>query len=176
MSCRRITIVHFVKFCSFQASQIAVGRQCFHDRFMNAIKRATERGRLHNRIAAIMVHIDGYDSRGVSRIAVDAGVSRSEVSRFLHGRTNPSYVIVERLHLSLERKLGRKLPITEVVSEFGTYPTAYVCDLMECRGCLPAYAYNQENEVLAEHRELRSGQWTGDVEPVSRVVAKEVGR
>lgn len=134
---------------------------------MNALELATERGRLHNRIAAIMIHLDYYDTKGIARLADDAGVSRSEVSRLLHGRTNPSYVIVERIHLCLERMLGRRLPIAEIVSETGLYPTAYVCDLMKCRGCLPAYVYNQEGEVIEEFRNLRKRQWTGNVEPVS---------
>jgi transcriptional regulator with XRE-family HTH domain len=132
---------------------------------MNALKQATQSGRLHNRIAAVMLHIDRYDTQSIVRLAEDSGVSRSEISRLLRGRVNPSYVIVERVHLCLEKHAGRRLNLREIVSETGHYPTAYVCDLMKCRGCLPAYIFNQENEILPQYRSLRQGQWTGNIEP-----------
>jgi len=137
---------------------------------MNALRQATESGRLHNRIAAIMLHIDRYDTHGIARLAEDSGVSRAEVSRLLRGRVNPSYVIVERIHVCLEKHARRRINLREIVSETGQYPTAYVCDLMKCRGCLPAYIYNQENEVISQYRSMRQGQWTGNIEPQLREV------
>jgi transcriptional regulator with XRE-family HTH domain len=115
-----------------------------------------------------MVHVDGYDTKGVARLALDAGVSRSEVSRLMRGITNPSYVIVERIHKAIERKARRRISIKEIVSERGNYKTVYVCDLMKCKGCLPAYAFNRENERLEEFKHLKPGRWTGNVVPVDR--------
>ena len=134
---------------------------------MNALRRAIERGRLHNRIAAIMLHINGYDSKGVVRLASDAGISRSELSRLLHGKTNPSYVIVERIHQCLERKAHRVFNLREIVSETGRYPTTYVCSLLKCKGCLPAYAFNRHVDMTAEFRDVQPGQWTGNVGPTA---------
>lgn len=135
---------------------------------MNALKLATEAGRLHNRIAAIMLHIRRYDSQSIARLAEDSGVSRSEVSRLLRGRVNPSYVIVERIHLCLEKYAGRRLNLREIVSETGSYPTAYVCDLLKCKGCLPAYTVNEFGDRLPEYRDWKGGRWSGNVAPMIR--------
>ena len=135
---------------------------------MNALKQATEAGRLHNRIAAIMLHIRRYDSQSIARLAEDSGVSRSEVSRLLRGEVNPSYVIVERIHLCLEKHTGRRLNLREIVSGTGEYPTAYVCDLMKCKGCLPAYAFNEVGDRLPAYHDWKGGRWSGNVPPMTR--------
>jgi transcriptional regulator with XRE-family HTH domain len=115
-----------------------------------------------------MLHIKRYSSQSVARLAEDSGISRSEVSRLLRGRVNPSYVIVERIHLCLEKHAGRRLKLREVVSESGKYPTAYVCNLMKCKGCLPAYAFDQDGDRLPAYRDWKGGQWSGNVEPIRR--------
>lgn len=115
---------------------------------------------LHNRVGAIMLHIPWYTFRGQVRLARDVGVSRSTVCRMLSGRSAPSYPVMAGVVTALSRRLNRPLELGEVFSPDGAFPTASVCRLCGCGGCLPAQAYDKEEDTLRpEYRNVRSGAW-----------------
>lgn len=104
-----------------------------------------------------MEHIPVYSFQGQARLAADAGVSRSAVSRLVAGKAAPSFAIAVAVTAALEKRLGRRLDPRELVSFDGTYPTASVCVLCGCRGCLPEAAYDAECRLKPEFRTLVSG-------------------
>ncbi len=115
---------------------------------------------VRNRIGAVMAHTRRYAFRGESRLADDAGISRAALNRLVRGTSSPSFVHVVALTQALERALGRSLDPREVISLDGSYPTASVCELCGCRGCLPAEAYDDENRLRPEFKDLKPGQWS----------------
>lgn len=88
-----------------------------------------------NRVAPIAAHIPWYGFRMQARLARDAGVSASALSRLLRGRVQPSLPVCWRITQALARRLGHPLDLSEVFSRDGTYPTPSVCALVGCRGC-----------------------------------------
>lgn len=123
---------------------------------MSSIQRHT----IYNRIAAIMAHTTRYAFKGGSRLAADAGVSKSAVCRLLKGQSSPSYALLSRLVQALERHLGRFLDLRDLISLDGTYPTRSVCQLTGCRGCLPAQAYDDEGNLKPQFKGIKPGQWS----------------
>lgn len=115
---------------------------------------------VRNRIGAVMAHTRRYAFRGESRLADDAGISRAALNRLVRGRSSPSFVHVVALTQALERALGRSLDPREVISLDGIYPTVSVCQLCGCRGCLPAEAYDEENRIRPEFKDVKPGQWS----------------
>lgn len=107
-----------------------------------------------------MTHTRRYAFRGESRLADDAGISRAALNRLVRGTSSPSFVHVVALTQALERALGRSLDPREVVSLDGSYPTASVCELCSCRGCLPAEAYDEENRLRPEFKDVKPGHWS----------------
>lgn len=110
-----------------------------------------------------MLHTDRYNTRGISRLAHDVGLSKSAVSRFVRGLTNPTYGRVQRMIQVLEQQLGKELPLNEVVSETGHYATKFICELVGCPGCQPDWMFDSDNAELPQYRAARKGRWTGDV-------------
>ena len=95
---------------------------------------------VHHRLEAILLHVNWYLFAPVARLARDAGVSHSALSRVLSGRAAPSFALAWKVTHALERRLGAALPggrldPREVFSLDGTYPTASVCELVGCPGC-----------------------------------------
>lgn len=115
---------------------------------------------VHNRIGALMAHTMRYAFRGESRLADDAGISRAALNRLVHGTSSPSFVHVVALTQALEKALDCSLDPREVVSLDGTYPTTSVCELCGCRGCLPAHAYDEDDRIKAEFRDVKPGRWS----------------
>lgn len=112
-----------------------------------------------NRIADVMAHIDRYAFKGVARLAEDAGVSSSSVSRLINGRMNPSFAMAARITEALERRAGLSIGMREVFSEDGAFRTRHICELMRCRGCLPEAAIDASGAVMPAFRGVRPGQW-----------------
>lgn len=106
-----------------------------------------------------MVHTTRYSFKGETRLARDAGVSKSAVCRLLNGHSSPSFALVVALTRALEKQLGRVLDPREVVSTDGSYPTASACELCNCKGCLPDSVYGPDNNLKAEYRHLKPGAW-----------------
>ena len=122
-------------------------------------------GQVHNRILALMAHTNRYAFKGESRLATDAGVSKSAVCRLLNGQSSPSFALVSSITRALEPHLqrgleGRRLDPHELISLDGTYPTASACQLAGCKGCLPAEAYDEHNRLKPEFQGVLPGQWS----------------
>jgi transcriptional regulator with XRE-family HTH domain len=115
---------------------------------------------LHKRIWAIMVHVKRYQSCGPSRLARDAGVARSTVTRFLSGKSTPSVYMILALLNEIEKQLGRNIDLRELISVDGKYPTASVCKLMGCTGCLPPEAHNSDCTTRPEYAHMKGGEWS----------------
>lgn len=114
---------------------------------------------LHNRILALMAHTTRYAFQGETRLANDAGVSKSAVCRLLNGHSSPSFALVLAITRALEKRLGRPLDPRDLISLDGCYPTASACELAGCRGCLPPEAYDRDDRLKPEYRDVRPGQW-----------------
>lgn len=114
---------------------------------------------VHNRIVAIMAHTTRYAFRGESRLADDAGISRSALCRLINGQTSPSFAVVSTITRALSKALGTALNPHDVISMDGTYPTASVCVLAGCRGCLPDEAYDEDDNLKPEYRNVKPGHW-----------------
>lgn len=115
---------------------------------------------VHNRVLALMAHTTRYAFRGETRLAADAGVSKSAVCRLLNGNSSPSYALVLAITRALEKQLERPLDPRDIISTDGTYPTASACALAGCRGCLPSEVYDDTDRVKPEYQHLRPGQWS----------------
>lgn len=112
-----------------------------------------------NRIADVMAHTNLYAFKGISRLAADAGVSRAAVSRVINGTRTPSTFMIERLRRALEKELKRPLDPRDLVAENGKFSTMYVCEVVGCRGCLPANAHDEFGAVKAAFQGVKPGAW-----------------
>lgn len=134
---------------------------------------------VHNRILALMAHTNRYAFKGESRLAHDAGVSKSAVCRLLNGQSSPSFALVSALTHALEPHLqggleGRRLDPHELISLDGTYPTASACALAGCKSCLPAEAYDEHNRLKPEFKDMKPGQWS--LSPASTSTPRAKGK
>lgn len=129
-----------------------------------------------NRIAAIMHHCSWYSGYGTSRLARDAGVAKSTICHLMYGQTNPLYSTLERVVQCLSRRLNRELPYAEVISPNGEYPTCHICQLVGCRGCLPAKAYLPDGSLRDEWKDIKPGQWTGDLNEAHELHIKHLAK
>lgn len=112
-----------------------------------------------NRIADVMAHNDRFAFKGVRRLASDAGVSPSSVSRLINGKINPSFVLVARITAALEKQLGFPVDPRDIVAENGTFLTDFVCDLTRCGGCLPETALDEFGSLKSAYKSVQPGQW-----------------
>jgi transcriptional regulator with XRE-family HTH domain len=112
-----------------------------------------------NRFVDLMAHTDRYAFKGVTRLAVDARVSPSSVSRLINGKMNPSFLMVARLTTALEAELGRRIDPRDLVAEMGRFLTTHTCDLAGCRGCRPASATDEFGNVRPHYRKVEPGKW-----------------
>jgi transcriptional regulator with XRE-family HTH domain len=115
---------------------------------------------VQNRVHVLLVHIPRLSIQGQARLAAEVGVSRSTISRLVHGRINPSYRLARGVTTALEKLLGRPLDMREVFSTDGTYMTSSACALTGCGGCLPDRAYDTEGNLRPEWRGQRPGDWS----------------
>lgn len=118
--------------------------------------------RFHNRVAALMLHTDRYSTLGLQRLALDTGLSKSAITKLKSGKTRPLYSTFAVIVKCLEFQLGRRLPMDEVVSSDGTYPTRYICKFVGCPGCTPQIFFAKDRWLPKEYRDFRAGAWTGD--------------
>lgn len=125
--------------------------------------RAARQAPYYNRLGAVMTHIYPYCFRGISRLARDCGIAKSTLSRLARGRTDPKYSTVREIVKCFESHLARRLDPSELLSEDGSYPTPYVCELVGCPGCLPDAAYDDFGNHKAQFSHVQAGRWSGDV-------------
>jgi hypothetical protein len=83
----------------------------------------------------------------------------------LNGQSSPSFALVSSITRALEPHLqrglqGQRLDPHELISLDGTYPTASACQLAGCKGCLPAHAYDEHNDLRPEFQGMKPGQWS----------------
>jgi len=116
--------------------------------------------KVHNRILEVMAHTTRYAFKGRARLAQDAGVSRSAITRLVNSETMPSWSLLCAVVGALERHVHRRLDPREIVSFDGGYPTPSVCDLVGCKGCLPTEAYDENDDLRDEYRGGTPGGWS----------------
>lgn len=125
---------------------------------------------IQNRVKVLLVHIPKFSIQGQARLATEVGVSRSTISRLVHGRINPSYRLARGVTDVLERMLGKPLDMREVFSTDGTYLTPSGCALCRCHGCLPDMAWDEDSSLKPGWEDARPGDWSlaraGTPEPV----------
>ena len=118
-----------------------------------------------NRISDVMVHTDRYAFKGVTRLASDARVSASSVSRLINGKINPSFLLVARIAKALEVQLGHPVDPRDLVSECGEFLTRFACDLSDCRGCLPENATDEFGDIKPAYAGVKPGTWVTSRHP-----------
>jgi DNA-binding XRE family transcriptional regulator len=109
-----------------------------------------------------MAHGWRYAFQPTDRLAQDVGVSPRTVRRLLSGETRgPSFALAEAVAraLSADLRLPLPLPVREVFSPDGTYPTGSTCALCDCEGCLPEYAHDRHGNRRPEFADTRPGDW-----------------
>jgi hypothetical protein len=112
-----------------------------------------------SRLADLMAHSSRYSCHGVGRLAADAHVSSSAISRVIAGKRYPTYNMVMRIVSALEREFGIAIDPRDVVAENGAFPTPFVCDLVGCRGCMPEAATDEFHHVKHKYLDVRPGEW-----------------
>jgi len=122
---------------------------------------------VQNRVAAVMQHTSRYAFRGKSRLARDARVSRSTITRLLAGRARPSFALACAVTRALEAALHTRLDPRELFSLDGTFPTPSGCRLAGCRGCFPEEAYDADGNLRPQFRGQAPGEWSRSPEPDS---------
>lgn len=125
-----------------------------------------------NRISDLMAHTDRYAFRGVSRLASDARVSASSVSRLINGKVNPSFLLVARVASALEIQLGKPVDPRDLVGEYGKFLTRFACDLAGCRGCLPDNATDEFGDIKPAYLGVLPGNWETSRHPKGYVPQK----
>lgn len=125
-----------------------------------------------NRIKDFILHLDIYAFKGVTRLAADARVSPSAVSRVLSGKTNPSALMLARIVSALERRSGRRIDARDLVAENGEFLTRFVCELAGCRGCLPEGARDEYGDLKPAFQGVKPGAWVCSKHPRGYGVGK----
>ena len=114
-----------------------------------------------NRLRAILMHIPYYCTAPKALLALDTGISQNAVSRIVRGRLKPSRITAELICRAISRRGPRKLPLLEVFSVDGSYPTASACGLMGCKGCLPPEAWDEHRgQLRPEWQYQKPGEWS----------------
>lgn len=132
-------------------------------------------GPVINRVSELMSHLDSYMFWGVSKLARDAGISPSSVSRLINQRLNPSFLLVARITAALEAELGHRIDPRELVAENGAFLTKHVCDAVGCPGCLPDAAYEADGTRRALFKDVQPGKWVTSRYPLGFSPEKKGG-
>ena len=121
---------------------------------------------VRNRIRAVLKHTRRYAFRPQSRLAQDVGVARSTISRLLRNQARPGLPLILAITEALEKDLERALDPRELVRFDGLpWPTASVCQLCGCPGCLPDEAYDPDGRRRPEWKDVLPGHWSDLPDP-----------
>ena len=112
-----------------------------------------------NRIGDLMAHSTKYSFWGVSRLADDAGVSPSAVSKIINGKFNPSFTMVARIATALEKDFGCRIDPRDLVAENGRFLIPFACDVVGCQGCLPERATDEFGDLKPAFAGIPKGHW-----------------
>ncbi len=118
------------------------------------------RPQMHNRVQTVMVHVSRYSFQGRARLAADAGVSRSTISRLINGQTSPSHALVQAVTDALSIHLKKPLVPRDLFSPDGSYQERSGCRLSGCTGCLPEMAFDGHGRRQVEWLNARPGDWS----------------
>ena len=118
-----------------------------------------------NRLGDVMAHVPRYQFGGVRKLARDAGVAPSTVSRVVHHQINPSFALVAKFAKALEAASGLRLDPRELVAADADFPTRFVCDPMGCPGCLPDASTLPDGIPNPAFRDVKSGGWVCSAYP-----------
>lgn len=121
---------------------------------------AREGRAIYTRLPEILAHIPIYSFQGQARLAADVGTSRSTINRLIHNQCVPSFALVFAIQRALEKRLGHRIAVEEWLSLEDTWPTASVCALVGCAGCLPEQAYNADGTLKPAFKDIAPGTWT----------------
>ena len=116
-----------------------------------------------NRLLGVLQHIPYYTFRGTSRLAKDAKISSSSLSRVLRGETQPTLGVALSITAALEKRLNVRIDPRELFSLDKDFQPKSVCELVGCPGCLPAQAYGEDNQILPEYADVQPGAWSLNV-------------
>jgi hypothetical protein len=116
--------------------------------------------KIYTRLPEVLIHINYFSFQGQARLAYEAGYARSTIHRLIHGKCQPSFALVHAIQQVLDRRLGKPLATEEWLSLDGRFPTASICRLVGCRGCLPDQAYNEDDTMKPEYQHVTPGQWS----------------
>jgi transcriptional regulator with XRE-family HTH domain len=106
------------------------------------------------------MHTRRYAFKRQSNLARDTGLSESAISRLVRGHSRPYFETMVKVADALEAELGKRIHPSELASIDGRYPTANVCELVGCPGCLPDEAYNEDGERLPDWECEEPGKWS----------------
>ncbi len=130
-------------------------------------------GPVISRLADAMIHVPFYSCNGSPRLALDAGVDRSTITRLLRSALNPSFALVARLTAEIEEKAGCHIDPRNLFAENGRFLTPHICDLFPtCSGCLPDAALNKSGEVQPSFIGVSKGEWVTSKYPHGYFPAK----
>lgn len=107
-----------------------------------------------------MSHINYLSFEGQARLAREAGVSQSALSRLIRGESSPSFAYVLAILRVFEKHLGKRIDPRDLLNMDGNYPTPSVCDLCNCRGCLPEQFYDAHEKIKEEYKGVKPGEWS----------------
>ena len=107
-----------------------------------------------------MAHINYLSFEAQARLAREAGVSPSAISRLIRGESNPSFANVLAIHRVFEKHLGKRIDPRDIITMEGNYPTPSVCELCNCKGCLPEQFYHKDGSLKEEYKGVKSGEWS----------------
>ncbi len=117
--------------------------------------------RVFNRLRAVLLHVPYFTIQGFARLAEDTSFSRSTICRIAQGSANPSYRTAEAIAWAISKRCGILLSPREIFSTDGTFPTSSTCQLMNCSGCLPPEAWDEETDTIRpEWRDKKPGEWS----------------
>lgn len=123
-------------------------------------------GPVISRLADAMIHVPIYACNGSPRLAKEAGVDRSTVTRLLRSELNPSFAMVARLTEAIENKIGQRIDPRDLFAESGRFLTPHICDLFpSCNGCLPDVALNEFGELHPSFVGISKGEWVTSKHP-----------
>lgn len=114
----------------------------------------------HNRVQMVMLHTTRYAFEGQEKLAHDAGVSPSAISRLLSRKAAPSLRLAQAVTDALSCTLGVPLKTSDLFSQDGSYSQPSACELSGCRGCLPEWAYDHKGRRLPQWANAKPGDWS----------------
>ncbi len=126
----------------------------------NVYRQPQPARKVYTRLPEILSHLCAFTFQPQARLAKEVGVSRSTISRLINGKIRPSPTLVKKIQQVLDRKLGRPIPTREWLSPDTTWPTAAVCKVLGCPGCLPEQAYCADGSLKPAFRHIAPGTWT----------------